>query len=83
MEEAAEKAAEKRLHAVILVVERPAGCDSAGNLDEEETLMADEKNEGKHHEQETIKPVKGQKDELAEKDLDKASGGGWVELNKF
>ena len=32
---------------------------------------------------ETIKPVKGQKDELAEKDLDKASGGGWVELNKF
>ena len=38
--------------------------------------MADEKRKGKHHEQQTIKPVKGRKDELSEKDLDKAAGAG-------
>ena len=38
--------------------------------------MSVEKKKGKHHEQETIKPGKGRKDELSEKDLDKASGGG-------
>ena len=38
--------------------------------------MAIIKKKGKHHEQETIKPGKGKKDELSEKDLEKASGGG-------
>ena len=38
--------------------------------------MAIIKKKGKHHEQETIKPGKSRKDELSEKDLEKASGGG-------
>ena len=37
--------------------------------------MAGSKHKRKHHDQETIKPGKGRKDELSEKDLDKASGG--------
>lgn len=37
--------------------------------------MVNEKKKGKHHEQETIKPGKNRKEELSEKDLDKASGG--------
>ena len=37
--------------------------------------MSDEKKKGKHHEKETMKPGKSRKDELSDKDLDKASGG--------
>ena len=37
--------------------------------------MADDKKKGPHHDQEIIKPGKGEKEEIAEKDLDKASGG--------
>ena len=37
--------------------------------------MAEEQNAGKQHDQEVIKPEEAGKDELAEKDLDKASGG--------
>ena len=45
--------------------------------------MSDGKKKGKHHEQETVKPGKSKKDELSEKDLDKASGGGsWLEIDK-
>ena len=45
--------------------------------------MSDEKKKGKHHGQETVKQGKPRKDELSEKDLDKASGGGsWIEINQ-
>ena len=37
--------------------------------------MSKDKKKGKHHDQETIKPGKGRKDELSEKDLDQATGG--------
>jgi len=37
--------------------------------------MADSKHKKKDHDQATIKPAKGRKDELSEKDLEKASGG--------
>jgi hypothetical protein len=37
--------------------------------------MADEKEEAKITEQETITPAEGKKDELSEQDLSKASGG--------
>ncbi len=38
--------------------------------------MADTKHKGKHHQHETTRPGKGRKDELTDKDLEKASGGG-------
>jgi hypothetical protein len=41
--------------------------------------MADEKKKAIEKDQETIKPDGGKKDELSEKDLDKASGGGHVQ----
>lgn len=37
--------------------------------------MVEDKKKGKHHEQEAVKHGKGRKDELSDKDLDKASGG--------
>jgi hypothetical protein len=47
--------------------------------------MADEKEKKIEKDQETIKPAARKKDELSEKDLDKASGGshvGWIEVDK-
>ncbi len=41
--------------------------------------MSAPKKKGKH---ETIKPGKSKKEELSDKDLDKAVGAGWIE-NKF
>jgi hypothetical protein len=38
--------------------------------------MADEQEKAIEKDQETVKPTRGKKDELSEKDLDKASGGG-------
>jgi hypothetical protein len=37
--------------------------------------MSEQKKKGKHT-HETIKPGKGRRDELSEKDLEKAAGGG-------
>jgi hypothetical protein len=48
------------------------------NFEKEETPMADKKKQGKHHDQETIKPGKAKKDEISDKDLEKASGGGFT-----
>jgi hypothetical protein len=47
--------------------------------------MADEKEKAIEKDQETIKPAGGKKEELSEKDLDKASGGAghlkdWINL---
>jgi hypothetical protein len=44
---------------------------------EEEMIMSDPK-ESKQHEQETLKPVQSHQDELSERDLAKAAGGGGV-----
>jgi hypothetical protein len=47
--------------------------------------MAEEKEKAIEKDQETKKPAGGKKDELSEKDLDKASGGGhvdWIEVDK-
>jgi hypothetical protein len=38
--------------------------------------MAEEKNKPKAIDQETVKPTGGKREELSEKDLDKAAGGG-------
>ena len=46
------------------------------NFNEEGASMPEQKNKGKHHEKETTKPGKNRKEELSEKELDKASGGG-------
>jgi hypothetical protein len=46
--------------------------------------MAEEKEKAIEKDQETKKPA-GKKDELSEKDLDKASGGGhvgWIEVDR-
>jgi len=49
--------------------------------------MADEKKKAIEKDQATIKPAEGKKDELTEKDLSKASGGGafekWIEIQKI
>jgi hypothetical protein len=48
--------------------------------------MADEEEKAIEKDQETIKPAGGNKEELSEKDLDKASGGTalghakWIEI---
>ena len=47
--------------------------------------MADEKEKKIEKDQETIKPTGDKKDELSEKDLDKASGGShkdWIEVDQ-
>ena len=44
--------------------------------------MANQKKKGKHTEHQTIKPGKSKKDEISDKDLDKVSGGGYVEIHK-
>lgn len=45
--------------------------------------MADDKKKEIEKDQETIKPAGGKKDELSEKDLDKASGGGFEKWISF
>lgn len=45
--------------------------------------MPVEKKKGKHNEKETVKPGKSRKDELSEKELDKASGGGGGSFNQI
>ena len=62
-------------------VGRPVAPVVFQNFNEEESRMSDQKKKGKHHEQETIKPGKSRKDELSEKDLDKASGGGYIKID--
>lgn len=46
--------------------------------------MAEEKEKAVEKDQGTTKPAGGKKDELSEKDLDKASGGhvDWIKLDK-
>ena len=61
---------------------RVAANSSAGNFHEEGATVAVIKKKGKHHEQESIKPGKSRKDELSEKDLDKASGGGTLKYTE-
>jgi hypothetical protein len=51
------------------------------NFHQEESAMADSKHKGKHQKHETVKPGKGRKDELTDKDLDQASGGTGLKLD--
>jgi hypothetical protein len=57
----------------------------SGNFEKGEVIMAEEKEKAIEKDKETKKPAGGKKDELSEKDLDKASGGGhvgWIEVDK-
>ena len=49
--------------------------DSSGRFKEEEAAMEEEKKTVSGNNQEVVRPTGGQKEELSENDLEKASGG--------
>jgi hypothetical protein len=52
-------------------------------LEKEETFVADEKEKAIQNDQEPQQPAGSKKDELSEKELEEASGGGhWIEFPK-